>query len=157
MNDNLKWNTHIDHVPPKISRIIGLLNQMKMIFPQEMLISIYITLILPHLNYCMLSWAKYCEPLTLLQNVLCVQFVIPNTMPIQSLYLKCAMYLNSMTYKLLIFYCKLLNNNTSSNFFNFKSTISKANEIYIIRSPKSILPSHNHNLQIPSTLISKHI
>ena len=36
--------------------------------------------------------------------------------------------------KLLIFYHQLLNNNTSSNFLNFKPTISKANEIYIIRN-----------------------
>ena len=34
MNDNLKWNTHIDQVSPKMPRIIGLRNQMKMIFPQ---------------------------------------------------------------------------------------------------------------------------
>ena len=29
-------------------------------------------------------------------------------------------------------------------YFNFKPTISKANERCIIRSPKCILPSHNH-------------
>ena len=81
-----------------MSRILGLLNQIKMIFPQEILLSIYNTIIRPHLNYCILSWGKYCEQITLLQNVLCAQFVIPNTMPTQSLYLKCAMYLNSMTY-----------------------------------------------------------
>ena len=34
MNDNLKWNTHIDHVSKKNSRIIGMFNQMKLIFPQ---------------------------------------------------------------------------------------------------------------------------
>ena len=34
INENLKWNTHIDHISQKMSRIIGLLNQMKMIFPQ---------------------------------------------------------------------------------------------------------------------------
>ena len=61
INENLKWNTHIDHISKKMSRIIGLLNQMKMIFPQEILLSIYNTLILPHLNYCILSWGKYCE------------------------------------------------------------------------------------------------
>ena len=47
--------------------------------------------------------------------------------------------------KLLIIYHKLLNDNTSSNFLNFKATISKANERYIIRSPKYILPSHGNN------------
>ena len=63
INDNLKWITHIDHISQKMSRIIGLLNRMKMIFPHEILLSIYNTRILPHLNYCILSWGKYCEPI----------------------------------------------------------------------------------------------
>ena len=63
INENLKWNTHIDHISPK-----KCLNQMKMIFPQEILLSIYNTLLLPHLNYCILSWGKYCEQITLLQK-----------------------------------------------------------------------------------------
>ena len=61
--------------------------------------------------------------------------------------------------KLLIFYHELLNNNTSSNFLNFKPAISKANERYTIRSPKYILPLHNHGYikltcryQLPSLL-----
>ena len=58
INENLKWNTHIDHISQKNSRIKSLLNQLKMIFPQEILLSIYNTLILPHLNYCILSWGK---------------------------------------------------------------------------------------------------
>ena len=59
INDNLKCNTHIDHItPPKMPRIIGLRNQMKIIFPQEILLSISNTLILPHLNYCILSWGN---------------------------------------------------------------------------------------------------
>ena len=47
--------------------------------------------------------------------------------------------------KLVIFYHKLLSNNISTNFLILKPMISKANEIYIIRSPKYILPSHNHD------------
>ena len=33
MNDNLKWNTHIDPISQKMSRIIGLLNQNKFYSP----------------------------------------------------------------------------------------------------------------------------
>ena len=33
MNDNLKWNTHIDPISQKMSRIIGLLNQKKFYSP----------------------------------------------------------------------------------------------------------------------------
>ena len=51
--------------------------------------------------------------------------------------------------KLLIFYHQLLNNNTSSNFLNFKPTISKANEIYIIRSPTY---NNNNNIYLKSNI-----
>ena len=81
-----------------MSRIIGFLNQIKMIFPRESLLSIYNTLILPHLNDCILSWGKYCEQITLFQKramrAVCYTKYNAHTEP----FLKCAMYLNSMTY-----------------------------------------------------------
>ena len=129
-------------------RIIGLLNQMKIIFPQEMLLSINNTLILSHLNYCILSLGKYCEQITILQkramHAVCYTKYNVHTEP---LFKMCNVLKFNDLYdtKLLIFYHKLLNNNTSTNFFNFKPTISKANDRYIIRSPKYILPSHNHD------------
>ena len=135
---------------------------MKMIFPQEILLSIYNTLILPHLNYCILPWGKYCESVTLLQKrvmrAVCYTKYNAHTEP---LFKMCNVLKFNDLYetKLLIFYHKLMNNNTSSNFLNFKPTISKANERYIIRSPKYILPSHNHEYikltcryQLPSLL-----
>ena len=147
-----------------MSRIIGLLNQMKLIFPQESLLSIYNTLILPHLNYCILSSENYCEPITLLQKramrAICYTPYNAHTEP---LFKMCNVlnFNNLYDTKLLIFYHKLSNNNTSSNFLNFKPTILKANERYIIRSPKYILPSHNHEYikltcryQLPSLLIT---
>ena len=45
-------------------------------------------------------------------------------MPTQSLYLKCAKFSDLYDTKLLIFYHKLLNNNISTNYLNFKPTIS---------------------------------
>ena len=97
----------------KYSRIIGLLNQMKLIFPPEILLSIYNTLILPHLNYYILLWGNDCEPITLLQqrNMLAVCYTKYNahTEPLFKIF-------NDLyDTKLLIFYHKLLNNNTSSN------------------------------------------
>ena len=130
-----------------MSRIIGLLNQMKLIFPQEILFSIYNTLIQPHLNYCILSWGSYCEPITLLQkcamHAVCYNKYNAHTEP---LFKMCNVLKFNDLYdtELLISYHKLLNNNTLSNFKNFKPTISKTNERYIICSPTYILPSHNH-------------
>ena len=126
-----------------VSRIIGLLNQMKLIFPQEILLSIYntpntTTFKLLYTIMGTLSWGHYCEPITLLQKramrAVCYTKYNAHT---ESLFKMCNVRKFNDLYdtKLLTFYHKLLNNNTSSNFFNFKPTISKANEIYIIRSP----------------------
>ena len=90
---------------------------------------------------------KDCETITLLQKramrAVCYTKYNAHTEP---LFKMCnVLKLNDLyDTKLLIFYHKLLNNNTSSNFLIFKPTISKANERYIIRSPTYILPSHNH-------------
>ena len=117
---------------------------------------------LPHLNYCILSWGSYCEPITLLQkrDMRAISYTKYNahTEPIFKM-CNVLKFNNLYDTKLLIFYHKLLNNNTSSNFYNFKPTISKANERYIIRSPTYIFPSHNHEYikltcryQLPSLL-----
>ena len=113
---------HIDHISPKMSRIIGSLNQIKMIFPQEMLLSIYNTIILRHLNYCILSWGKYCEQMTLLQKrvirAVCYTKCNAHTEPLIKM-CNVLKFNDLCDTKLLIFYHKLLHNNTSSNFFNF--------------------------------------
>ena len=45
----LKWDKHIGHVSLKVSRVIGVLLRLKHIYPQEVLLALYNTLILPHL------------------------------------------------------------------------------------------------------------
>ena len=52
---NLKWKDHLNSVSCKMSRTIGVLNILKSRFPTYTLATIYDTLILPHLNYCLLS------------------------------------------------------------------------------------------------------
>ena len=51
ISSNLKWQSHIDHISIKISRVIGIMYRMKDIYPQEILQMIYSTLIIPHFNY----------------------------------------------------------------------------------------------------------
>ena len=144
-----------------MSCIIGLLNQMKLIFPQKNLLFIHNTIIPPHLNYCILSWRKYCELIRLLQkrtkHAICYNIYNAHT---EHLFKMCYVLKFNDIYdtKLLIFYHKLLNNNTSPNFLNVKPRISKTNKRYIIRSSKYTLSSHNHEhikltcrYQLPST------
>ena len=56
INTKLTWDTHVNVIGNKISRVIGIIKKLQIIFPKEILLSIYNALILPHINYCLLSW-----------------------------------------------------------------------------------------------------
>ena len=51
----MTWNFHINEVSKKISRNIGILKKLQFIVPNNILLTIYNTLFLPHINYCLLS------------------------------------------------------------------------------------------------------
>ena len=53
IDSNLNWKAHLNAINTKITRIIGLLHKLKNIFPKQVLHSI---LIMPHLNYSLLTW-----------------------------------------------------------------------------------------------------
>ena len=71
INSTLKWDKHITHISLKISRAAGIIFRLRNINPREILLTLYNTLILPHLSYCILvrgSKIKYNHPLLLLQK-----------------------------------------------------------------------------------------
>ena len=57
---SLKWDKHVAHVSLKISRVSGVhvLYRLKHVFPREVLLTLYNTLILLHLSYCILVWGS---------------------------------------------------------------------------------------------------
>ena len=56
LSSDMTWNFHINEVSKKISRNIGILKKLQLIVPNNILLTIYNTLILPHINDCLLSW-----------------------------------------------------------------------------------------------------
>ena len=58
LNHNLNWNKHVNYVSLKILKISGILYRLRSEFPTYILKSIYNTLLLPHLTYCILSWGS---------------------------------------------------------------------------------------------------
>jgi len=72
IDENLTWRSHIDNVAKSISRGIGILYKLKYFVPEKILFSLYCTLILPHINYCVLVWGnaakKYLEKIYKLQK-----------------------------------------------------------------------------------------
>jgi len=147
INDNLTWNTHTEFVSKKISRITGLLYKMNSVFPKDVLLSMYNTLILPHINYCLLSWGKQNDSILLLQKkslraVCCAKYKSHS----EPLFKECNVLKINHIYetKLLTFYHNMLHSNISNNFTNFLPKFSIGNTRYPIRSPKYLLPTYKH-------------
>ena len=56
IDENISWQTHIEHVCKKASKGIGVLRRVKDVTTKECLERLYKTLVLPHLDYCSLVW-----------------------------------------------------------------------------------------------------
>ena len=56
LDENLNWNAHIQKVSNKISRTLGVMCRLKNFLPLHVLRILYNSLILPHLQYWILTW-----------------------------------------------------------------------------------------------------
>jgi hypothetical protein len=68
LHKNLKWSHHTDKIGHKISKVIGILNRLKRYIPRDTLVTIYNTLISPHINYGILAWGHQCKSIIKLQK-----------------------------------------------------------------------------------------
>ena len=68
LNQNLTWSDHIKHVSLKISRSLGQLKNLRHLLPTRILLTLYNTIILPHLHYGILAWGSKAHLLTKLQK-----------------------------------------------------------------------------------------
>ena len=68
LDTHLKWKNHTDLVSIKCSRITGMLNKLKYIIPQRIKILLYNTLLVPHLNYCLMICGFNQERISKLQK-----------------------------------------------------------------------------------------
>ena len=58
IDSNLCWKSHISKVQHKIARVIGILYKIRYKINTETTLLIYNALIMPHLNYCNMSWSS---------------------------------------------------------------------------------------------------
>lgn len=56
LNEHLNWKSHMDKIAAKLSRNIGILNNLKHYLPLTTKLTIYNSLILSHINYGLLIW-----------------------------------------------------------------------------------------------------
>ena len=58
IDDKLNWSDHIKYVVQKISKGIGIIIKARKYFNQDTLLSLYNTMVLPFISYCIHVWGK---------------------------------------------------------------------------------------------------
>ena len=71
IDEHLSWNEHLSHLNKHIARNAGVIYKLRSIFPQRILLMLYNTLILPHLNYGILAWGS--SPKSQIEKILITQ------------------------------------------------------------------------------------
>ena len=68
INNKLKWENQIDCISIKNSRTIVIMKRIRHVIPFDILVMLYNTLILPHINYCILAWGYQSGRIMLLKK-----------------------------------------------------------------------------------------
>ena len=68
LDKHLSWKTLITMVTGKLSKISGILNRLKYIYPTHILLTIYKSLFVPHINYGSLVWGQNFNSISKLQK-----------------------------------------------------------------------------------------
>ena len=56
IDEHMTWKSHTHKIANKISRSLGVINSLKNVLPRPILLTLYNSLVLPHLQYSILSW-----------------------------------------------------------------------------------------------------
>ena len=56
LDENLRFDLHIEHIARKVSKSSGILNKVKHHFPTNIMLNLYYSLIYPYLTYAIESW-----------------------------------------------------------------------------------------------------
>ena len=128
IDKKLSWNGHTDKISLKLSRCVGILNKLKRFLPQHILLTIYNSMFLPHINYCILAWGYNHQRIFKIQKkvvrIISLSKYNAHTDPLFK-HLKLLKMKDIHQIQQLKFYHKLINNQTSKYFtsldlvFNF--------------------------------------
>lgn len=58
LQSNLKWCKHTNNISSKLAKSAAIMHKLKWFLPSNVLLSIYNTLFLPHINYCIGAWGN---------------------------------------------------------------------------------------------------
>ena len=61
IDEKLTWKNHVNIITNKLSKIIGILNRLKYIYAKHILLTMYNSLFIPHVNFGSLVWGTNIE------------------------------------------------------------------------------------------------
>ena len=149
INSKLNWETHTNVISKRMSRAVGVMKKLQIVCPKTILLTIYNALILPHINYCLLSWGSA----SAVKTIFTIQkrairaissagynahteplFKFFNVLKVEDIY----------NYRLLVLYYNLKHKNVPYHIASFLPKTSIARERYPIRKSRLQPPLHAH-------------
>ena len=61
LDKNISWRRHIGSVITKISQTVGIIGRARQFMDSDQLTLLYNTMVLPHLQYCLINWGNFKE------------------------------------------------------------------------------------------------
>jgi len=146
IDSKLKWQKHIMHIKNKVSKTIGILLRARKTIHNQLLLTLYNTLILPHFTYCITIWGKtyqkYTNHLTITQKrivrIIAHSTYLAHTAPLFERF-KILTFEQLQTYHSLIFAHKLYNN-TLPAIMNTTFNTTQPTPPYSLRNSSNIRP-----------------
>ena len=68
LTDHLTWKAHAIMITIKLSKVVGIINKLKFVYPKAALMTLYTSLFLSHINYGLLLWDTDVARVFLLQK-----------------------------------------------------------------------------------------
>ena len=97
IDKHLKLSTHTEFIANKISKYTGVINKLKRTLPPRILLTLYNTLILPHLHYGLVLLGHHNDRIFKPQKRKFVHYLILNLIGIHNQYVNYLAYLNYQT------------------------------------------------------------
>ena len=147
LDKHLSWKTHTTMVTGKLSKINGILNRLKYIYPTHILLTIYKSLFVPHINYGSLVWGQNFNSISKLQKkVICTvtrsNYIAHSEPLLKELNLLSVKDL--MDLKLIIFLHKLYDNKLPIYFNEYMPYLEARETRYNLRPHPLPVPRVNH-------------
>ena len=141
LDTHLNWKKHSEKISNKCSRITGILNTLKYVLPVRIKLILYNTLLLPHINYCLMTWGFQHHRISLIQKkairIITVSKYNAHTSPLfKQLSLLTVKDMHSL--QELKFYYKYLHASLPANLRHWKLTINNTIHSHLTRRHNSI-------------------